>query len=103
MTWLGTYKQYKMASGIDVADDPSKVENDSFVAADSSAWFWNSHAISTSADANNVRGVTKVINPAMKDFALRKDATKRAFEHLNKGQQPCKHDWESTLTGENGW
>ncbi|MDR6381951.1 glycoside hydrolase family 19 protein [Paraburkholderia caribensis] len=103
MTWLGTYKQYKMASGIDVADDPSKVEHDSFVAADSSAWFWNSHAISTSADANNVRGVTKVINPAMKDFALRKDATKRAFEHLNKGQQPCKHDWESTLTGENGW
>ncbi|WP_322014093.1 glycoside hydrolase family 19 protein [Paraburkholderia sp. J12] len=103
MTWLATYKKYKRASGIDVVSDPNKVQNDPAVASDSSAWFWSSHSINTPADVNNVHGVTHVINPALKDFARRKAAAQRAFAALNKGNQPCKQDWDSTLTTGNGW
>lgn len=103
MTWIATYKQYKQASGIDVVSDPSKVQNDPYVATDSSAWFWGTRSINSPADANNVEGVTKIINPALKDFSRRKAAAKRAFELLNKGKQPCKQGWVATLTGGNGW
>ncbi|MFM0594430.1 glycoside hydrolase family 19 protein [Paraburkholderia dilworthii] len=103
MTWLDTYKEYKQASGNDVIADPTKVQNDPAVAADSSAWFWNTRSINAKADQNNVKGVTRIINPALKDFARRKAAAKRAFAQLNKGKQPCSHDWDSTSTTENGW
>ncbi|CAB3790922.1 hypothetical protein LMG28614_03196 [Paraburkholderia ultramafica] len=103
MTWLATYKQYKQASGIDVAADPKKVQSDPYVAADSSAWFWSVNGINSFADANNVHNVTHKINPALKDFARRKAAAKRAFELLNKGVQPCKSNWDSMLTAGSGW
>jgi predicted chitinase len=103
MTWLATYKEYKLASGIDVVEDPNKVQNDPSVAVDSSAWFWSSRSINAKADANDARGVTRAINPALKDFARRKAAAIRTFAALNRGRQPCKHNWDSTTTAENGW
>ncbi|WP_090683973.1 glycoside hydrolase family 19 protein [Paraburkholderia phenazinium] len=103
MTWLDTYKEYKQASGNDVVTDPAQVQNDPSIAADSSAWFWNTRSINEKADQNNVKGVTKIINPALKDFARRKAAAKKAFVQLNKGQQPCSNDWASTSITENGW
>ena len=103
MTWLPTYRQYKQASGIDVAANPSQVQSVPYVSTDSSVWFWNTRGISAVADANNVKSVTHAINPALKDFVKRKAAAKRAFEVLNKGQQPCKPNWDSTLTVGNGW
>ncbi len=103
ITWLATYREYNRASGNDVIGDPNMIQNDPAVASDSSAWFWSSRSINTQADANDVRGVTHMINPALKDFARRKAAAKRAFAVLNKGSQPCKQDWDSTLTTGNGW
>ncbi len=103
MTWISTYKEYKQFSGIDVVANPNKVQNDSYVAADSSSWFWEARSINAQADRNDVKRVTKIINPALKDFERRKAAAKRAFEQLNAGTNPCKHDWISTLTTEKGW
>jgi predicted chitinase len=103
MTWFATYQDYKQASGIDVISDPSKVQNDSYAASDSSGWFWSTRSINAPADRNDVKGVTKIINPALKDFTRRKDAAKRAFAQLNKGGHPCKSGWDSTLTVGNGW
>jgi predicted chitinase len=103
MTWLETYKKYRDASGVDVDYEPNKVQDDPHVAADSSAWYWSSHSINESADTNNVKGVTKKINPALKGFTERKDAAKRAFAKINGGSQSCKQEWDSKLTGGNGW
>lgn len=103
MTSLPTYSEYKQASGIDVVANPESVQSDPYVATDSSTWFWGTRGINSSADANNVKAVTHTINPALKDIMRRKAAARRAFEVLNKGQQPCKHDWDSALTGGNGW
>lgn len=103
MTWISTYKEYKQFSGIDVVANPNKVQNDSYVAADSSSWFWEARSINAQADRNDVKRVTKIINPALKDFERRKAAAKREFEQLNAGTNPCKHDWISTLTTEKGW
>lgn len=57
-----------------------------------------SRSINLPADVNNVYGGTHAINPALKDFARRKSAAQRAFTALNKGNQPCKRNWDSTLT-----
>ncbi|PRE08323.1 calcium-binding protein [Burkholderia multivorans] len=103
MTWIGTYKQYKEASGVDVVADPDKVQNDPVIAADSSAWYWSSRHINVPADANNARGVTSLINPGMLAFGQRKDTAKRAFAQMNRGSQPCKQEWDSALTVGNGW
>nr|WKF59190.1 hypothetical protein HUO10_003699 [Paraburkholderia busanensis] len=103
MTWLDTYKEYRQVSGHDVIADPAKVQNDPVIAADSSAWFWHARSIHAKADQNNVKGVTRIINPALKDFARRKAAASRAFAYLNNGRQPCSHNWDSTSTTENGW
>lgn len=103
MTWIATYKEYKKASGIDVVADPSMVQNDPYTATYSSAWFWSTRSINAQADSNNVRRVTKIINPALKDFERRRAAAKRAFTQLNAGNNPCKSDWNATLTTENGW
>ncbi len=103
LTWLASYSQYKDSTGIDIASDPTKVESDRRTATDSSAWFWSSRSINVAADANNPKNVTKIINPALKDFARRKDAARRAFELINKGRQPCKRDWDTTSTVANGW
>ncbi|WP_260326823.1 glycoside hydrolase family 19 protein [Paraburkholderia atlantica] len=103
MTWLVTYKEYKQASGIDVVTDPKKLEIEPDVGVDSSMWFWSTRGINSFSDANNVKKITRAINPALMDFMRRKDAAKRAFEVLNKGLQPCKPDWTSTLTVGNGW
>lgn len=103
LTWYDNYARYKEASNIDVVADPLKVETDRHVATDSSAWYWTNHAISQSSDRNNVKAVTKKINPALKDFGRRKAAAKLAFSIINQGRMPCSQDWSSTLTGGNGW
>ncbi|VVE17090.1 hypothetical protein PCE31106_02931 [Pandoraea cepalis] len=103
VTWLTTYSDYKKASGVDVVADPTKLQNDPCVAADSAAWFWSARRINTPADANNARRVTHPINPAMKDFSRRKEAAKRAFHFINKGAQNCRENWDLNLTPENGW
>ncbi|CAG9176391.1 hypothetical protein LMG23992_03262 [Cupriavidus laharis] len=103
MTWLATYKEYKRASGNDVVIDPSRVQNEPYIATDSSVWFWSSRSINGYADANDVKGVTRVINPALKDFDRRRVAAKRSFDRLNNGRQPCLLNWDANLTAEKGW
>ncbi|MBJ9941709.1 glycoside hydrolase family 19 protein [Burkholderia multivorans] len=103
LTWHDNYARYKETSNIDVVADPLKVEADRHVATDSSAWYWANHAISQASDSNNVKAVTKKINPALKDFGRRKAAAKLAFSIINQGRMPCSQDWSSTMTGENGW
>ena len=103
LTWHENYERYKTSSNIDVVSDPLKVENNRRVATDSSAWYWSSRKISQSADANDVKGVTRKINPALKGFDGRKNATKRAFIVINQGCAPCKMEWDSTLVESRGW
>ncbi|MBN3835258.1 hypothetical protein [Burkholderia sp. Ac-20344] len=83
--------------------DREQMLNDPVVAADSSAWFWSTRHINTPADENNATGVTKLINLALLDFDQRKATAKRAFEQLNRGNQPCRQEWDSSLTEGNGW
>jgi len=103
MTWLPTYEEYKVHSGIDVVNDPNLVTIDPFVAADSAAWFWYSRSINKKADDNDIRGVTFKISPALKEFARRKSAAKRVFEMLNKGGGQCGDRWRGSLTERKGW
>jgi predicted chitinase len=103
LTWHENYERYKTWSGIDVVSDPSKVESDWHVAADSSAWYWSMRAIGPCADTNDVKEVTRKINPALKDLERRRNATKRAFHVINQGGLPCRSEWDSTLNGEHGW
>uniref|UniRef100_UPI00339D9E23 glycoside hydrolase family 19 protein n=1 Tax=Cupriavidus necator TaxID=106590 RepID=UPI00339D9E23 len=103
LTWLASYSEYKQATGLDIISNPALVESNWHATTDSSAWFWSSRRINPLADANNPKGVTKIINPALKDLERRKAAARRAFEIINKGGQPCKHDWDATITGANGW
>lgn len=103
VTWFSTYMEYKQASGVDVAADPDLMQNDPIVASDSSAWYWSTRNINVPADANNATGVTKLINPGLLAFDQRKATAKRAFEQINRGSQPCKQEWDSSLTGGNGW
>ncbi|WP_175689854.1 glycoside hydrolase family 19 protein [Burkholderia anthina] len=99
VTWFSTYMEYKKTSGVDVAVDPDLMQSDPVVAADSSAWFWSARHINTSVDANNASGVAKLINPALLGFGQRKATAKRAFDQLNRGSQPCKQEWDYSLTG----
>jgi predicted chitinase len=103
MTWLATYEKYKAASGIDVVDEPDKVESDQHVGSDSSVWFWSVNSINSQADVNNVKGVTRIINPALRNLDRRKMVAARAFAYLNKRGEPCCRDWNSSLKTENGW
>ncbi|QCP51348.1 glycoside hydrolase family 19 protein [Trinickia violacea] len=102
LTWHENYERYKISSGIDVVSDPLKVENDRHIATESSVWYWSTHFISQSADVNDVKGVTRKINPALKELNRRGDAAKRAFTIVNQGCSPCKLKWDSTLNGEQG-
>jgi predicted chitinase len=103
LTWLASYSEYQQATGLDIVDDPALVESNWHAATNSAAWFWAGRKINQQADANNAKGVTRIINPALKDFERRKAAARRAFVIINKGGQPCKHHWDSTITGANGW
>ncbi|WP_414444192.1 glycoside hydrolase family 19 protein [Burkholderia sp. 22PA0106] len=103
VTWRSTYGEYAQASGVDVTTSPDMLQNDPDIATDSAAWFWQSRSINTHADTNDVRAVTRAINPALKDFSRRKDAVKRAFSILNQGSEPCSERWNSTLDQKNGW
>jgi predicted chitinase len=103
LTWRENYERYKTWSNIDVISDPLKVENDKHVATDSSAWYWRTRSIGQPADRNDVKDVTRKINPALKDIDRRRNATKLAFNILNQGCSPCKLEWNATLNGEHGW
>jgi predicted chitinase len=103
VTWKATYEKYKNCGGKDVLSDPTLMQRDRRVATDASAWYWSDKSINAEADDNNVEQVTRKINPALMDFDLRKSAAKKAFSLINKGGEPCKHNWESMLTREHGW
>ncbi|MFC7629127.1 glycoside hydrolase family 19 protein [Paraburkholderia humisilvae] len=103
VTWLENYRHYTEYSGVDVVADPERLEYDRPVAADSAGWFWSTHVINQHADANNPKKVTAVINPALKELNRRRVASQRAFTVVNKGGEPCRYNWETTITSVNGW
>jgi predicted chitinase len=103
LTWLENYRRYKNFSGIDIVSDPAKLERDRRAATDSAAWFWSSNSINEASDENNPEVITKIVNPGLKEFARKQDAARRAFEIINNGRQSCRHRWDVTSTGENGW
>ena len=103
LTWLENYNEYRKYSGIDIVSDPKLVQSSAFVATDTAGWFWLTRGINKLADDNKLALVTGKVNPALDQLARRKTAARRAFELINRGNNPCRENWISTLKSENGW
>ena len=50
---------------LDLVGEPDRVRTDPALAALTAAWFWSTKGLNVLADAGNIQGITKRINPAM--------------------------------------
>jgi putative chitinase len=65
LTFRANFEACGADLSLDLAGDPDRVRTDSTLAALVSGWYWSTKGLNVLADAGNIQGVTKRINPAM--------------------------------------
>lgn len=65
LTFRANFEAAGTDLSLDLAGEPDRVRTDLTLAALVSAWFWSTKGLNVLADAGNIQGVTKRINPAM--------------------------------------
>jgi putative chitinase len=64
LTGRNNYTAYSQYTGIDYLSNPEPIATEPTLSVDAACWFWLSRKIGPRADADDVRGVTRLINGA---------------------------------------
>jgi putative chitinase len=80
LTGRSNYEAYGEDKGRDFTSEnnPSLIATDPGLAVDVSCWFWNNHNLNSLADADNVMGITHIINGGYNGIDDRKAYLRRA-------------------------
>lgn len=65
LTGRSNFEQCGADLSLDLVGDPDRVRTDPALGALTAAWFWSTKGLNVLADAGNIQGITKRINPAM--------------------------------------
>lgn len=65
LTFRANFEAAGIDLSLDLAGEPDRVRIDPALGALTAAWFWSTKGLNVLADAGNIQGITKRINPAM--------------------------------------
>ncbi len=86
LTGRDNYTQCGTKLRIDLINHPELLSDQPRMAVDAAVWFWNKCNLSTYADQDDIRRITKIINGGYNGLENRKAYLARAKEVLNLGE-----------------